>query len=59
MQEYKCFSFKAVALTNIEGYVWAKDKGEAYDLIMRRAWEEVTYEKIEEVEDIENLEEEE
>lgn len=56
--ELKCFNFKAVVSSIIEGYVWARNASEAEDLIYEMQWEEVTDENIEEVEDIESLEEE-
>ena len=56
--EYKCFNFKAVVTSEVEGYVWAKNKGEAYDLIMNGQWEELTNQSVEQVMDIDELEEE-
>ncbi len=55
---YKCYSFTALAISKINGYVWAKNAIEAEEYINNLEWSEIEDESIEEIEEIEELEEE-
>ena len=55
----KLFVFTIEALCEIKGYVYADDIDEATELVESKEWEEIEDTKIEEVEDLVNIHEEE
>jgi hypothetical protein len=59
IKDYKCYKFEANTSGIIEGYVYAHDKEEAKQLILLECWEELEKQKIETVEEITEIREEE
>lgn len=55
---YKCYSFTALVISRVNGYVWARNASEAEEYINNLEWSEIENESIEEVDEIEELEEE-
>lgn len=54
----KCYSFKIVALCELEGYVYAENYDKAEELIMNSNTDERYLENIKEVEEITEIKEE-
>lgn len=52
----KCYKFKATAYVTIEGYVWAKSRDEARDLINDLEYEEIEKYNVDEINDINEIE---
>lgn len=54
--ELKCYEFNIFTINKIRGYIWAKDMTEAEELIKEKKFDEITDNKIIDVEDIDNIE---
>lgn len=53
----KCYKFKGVANVLIEGIVWAEDPQEALELAYTGGYEEVDFNEIDEIIEINDVEE--